>query len=200
MFFTGIEMWSSIIDITSGTLNCLLPARDVLANLAIAHRRPEIGNGDPDALEGVGALPNPRPHAPERAADAAGRRQRGDSVGVRVVTGAGDPKLVPRAIAEHILREHGKGGKFRIVVMTGASTSSELDGVLAMVDGIELRMPYNSDPIAREKITYGKMEYFDFHLGAVAQYVRCGFFGQVDRASIEFAGDQTGKRAGRARV
>jgi len=41
-------------------------------------------------------------------------------------------------------------------------------------------MPYNSDPIAREKINFGKMEYFDFHLGSVAQYVRCGFFGDLD--------------------
>ena len=48
--------------------------------------------------------------------------------------------------------------------------------------GIELRMPYNSDPIAREKINYGKMEYFDFHLGSVAQYVKCGFFGEIDLA------------------
>jgi succinyl-CoA:acetate CoA-transferase len=122
------------------------------------------------------------------ATDAAELIKNGYKVGMSGFTGSGYPKLVPQALAEHILREHSKGGKFRISVMTGASTSSELDGVLAMVDGIELRMPYNSDPIAREKINYGKMEYFDFHLGAVAQYVRCGFFGEIDMAIIEVAG------------
>ena len=122
------------------------------------------------------------------ATDAAELIKNGYKVGMSGFTGSGYPKLVPQALAEHILREHSKGGKFRISVMTGASTSSELDGVLAMVDGIELRMPYNSDPIAREKINYGKMEYFDFHLGAVAQYVQCGFFGDIDLAIIEVAG------------
>ncbi|NJD63288.1 MAG: succinate CoA transferase [Deltaproteobacteria bacterium] len=122
------------------------------------------------------------------ATDAAELIRSGYKVGMSGFTGSGYPKLVPQALAEHILREHSRGGKFRIVVMTGASTSSELDGALAMVDGIELRMPYNSDPIAREKINFGKMEYFDFHLGAVAQYVRCGFFGELDTAIIEVTG------------
>ncbi len=122
------------------------------------------------------------------ATDAAERIRNGYKVGMSGFTGSGYPKLVPQALAEHILREHSKGGKFRISVMTGASTSSELDGALAMVDGIELRMPYNSDPIAREKINYGKMEYFDFHLGSVAQYVKCGFFGELDLAIVEVAG------------
>jgi succinyl-CoA:acetate CoA-transferase len=122
------------------------------------------------------------------ATDAAELIKNGYRVGMSGFTGSGYPKLIPQALAEHILREHSKGGKFRISVMTGASTSSELDGVLAMVDGIELRMPYNSDPIAREKINYGKMEYFDFHLGAVAQYVQCGFFGDIDLAIIEVSG------------
>ncbi|MDD5761412.1 MAG: acetyl-CoA hydrolase/transferase family protein [bacterium] len=122
------------------------------------------------------------------ATDAAELIKNGYKVGMSGFTGSGYPKLVPQALAEHILREHSKGGKFRISVMTGASTSSELDGALAMVDGIELRMPYNSDPIAREKINYGKMEYFDFHLGAVAQYVKCGFFGEIDLAIIEVTG------------
>jgi succinyl-CoA:acetate CoA-transferase len=112
----------------------------------------------------------------------------GYRVGMSGFTGSGYPKLVPQALAEHILREHSHGRKFRISVMTGASTSSELDGALAMVDGVELRMPYNSDPTAREKINTGKMEYFDFHLGTVAQYVKSGFFGDIDVAVVEVTG------------
>ena len=37
---------------------------------------------------------------------------------------------------------------FKIGVWTGASTAPELDGALANVDGIELRLPYQSDPPA----------------------------------------------------
>jgi succinyl-CoA:acetate CoA-transferase len=122
------------------------------------------------------------------APEAARLIRSGYKVGMSGFTGSGYPKLVPQALAEHILREHSRGGRFRISVMTGASTSSELDGALAMVDGIELRMPYNSDPTAREKINTGKMEYFDFHLGTVAQYVKSGFFGDIDVAIIEVTG------------
>jgi succinyl-CoA:acetate CoA-transferase len=122
------------------------------------------------------------------AEEAALRIKSGYRVGMSGFTGSGYPKQVPRALAEHILREHRAGRRFRISVMTGASTSSELDGALAMVDGIELRMPYNSDPTAREKINTGKMEYFDFHLGSVAQYVKSGFFGEIDVAIVEVTG------------
>jgi len=119
---------------------------------------------------------------------AAARIHSGYRVGMSGFTGSGYPKQVPQALAAHILREHSAGRRFRISVMTGASTSSELDGALAMVDGIELRMPYNSDPTAREKINTGKMEYFDFHLGSVAQYVKSGFFGEIDVAIVEVTG------------
>lgn len=37
------------------------------------------------------------------------------------------------------------------------------------MDGIELRMPYQSDPITRAKINVGEMEYLDVHLSHVAQ-------------------------------
>jgi len=68
----------------------------------------------------------------------------GSPVGVSEAGSAGACRAHPAAAQQ--------GGKFRIVVMTGASTSSELDGALSMVDGIELRMPYNSGPDrAREK-------------------------------------------------
>ena len=122
------------------------------------------------------------------ANEAAALIKSGYRVGMSGFTGSGYPKLVPQALAGHILREHSHGHKFRITVMTGASTSSELDGALAMVDGVELRLPYNSDPTAREKINSGKMEYFDFHLGSVAQYVNSGFFGDLDVAVVEIVG------------
>jgi succinyl-CoA:acetate CoA-transferase len=55
------------------------------------------------------------------------------------------------------------GQNFRIGVWTGASTAPELDGALAMVGGIDLRLPYQSDPVSRKRINSGEMEYVDMH-------------------------------------
>ena len=48
---------------------------------------------------------------------------------------------------------------------------AELDGALAAVDGIDLRMPYQSDPVSRAKINAGQIDYLDLHLSHVAQMV-----------------------------
>ena len=55
-------------------------------------------------------------------------------------------------------------------------------------NGIEFRLPYNSDPIAREKINRGEMEYFDMHLSQVAPMAWQGFLGPLDAALIEVTG------------
>jgi succinyl-CoA:acetate CoA-transferase len=122
------------------------------------------------------------------AREAAARIKDGNQVGMSGFTGSGYPKLVPEALAEHILREHAHGRKFQVAVLTGASTSGELDGALAMVDGMSLRTPYSSDPTARERINAGKMEYFDYHLGSFAQGLKAGFFGKLDVAVLEVTG------------
>jgi succinyl-CoA:acetate CoA-transferase len=80
------------------------------------------------------------------------------------------------------------GDDFRIGVWTGASTAPELDGALAQADGIELRLPYQSDPISRAKINAGTMDYLDVHLSHVAQMAWEGFFGKLDVALVEVAG------------
>lgn len=56
------------------------------------------------------------------------------------------------------------------------------------MDGIELRMPYQSGPITRAKINAGEMEYLDVHLSHVAQMAWEGVFGRLDFAVIEIAG------------
>ena len=71
------------------------------------------------------------------------------------------------ALAKQIMDANLRGEKFRVSVWTGASTAPELDGALAMVDGVELRLPYQSDPICRKKINAGDMEYLDIHLSHV---------------------------------
>ncbi|MBD9374618.1 acetyl-CoA hydrolase/transferase family protein [Rhizobium sp. ARZ01] len=122
------------------------------------------------------------------AEDAASLIESGTTVGMSGFTGSGYPKTVPLALAARIEAEHAAGNPFRLRVWTGASTGPELDGALAKADGIEFRLPYNSDPIAREKINRGEMEYFDMHLSQVAPMAWQGFLGPLDTAIIEVSG------------
>lgn len=110
------------------------------------------------------------------------------TVGMSGFTGSGYPKVVPVALAARIEAEHAAGNPFRVRVWTGASTGPELDGALAKADGIEFRLPYNSDPVAREKINRGEMNYFDMHLSQVAPMAWQGFLGPLDTAVIEVTG------------
>ena len=112
----------------------------------------------------------------------------GSTIGMSGFTGSGYPKAVPLALAARIEAEHAAGNPFRVRIWTGASTGPELDGALAKADGIEFRLPYNSDPIAREKINRGEMEYFDMHLSQVAPMAWQGFLGPLDTAIIEVSG------------
>jgi len=122
------------------------------------------------------------------AEDAAAMIQPGDTVGLSGFTGSGYPKAVPLALANRIEAEQAAGNPFRIRVWTGASTGPELDGALAKAKGIEFRLPYNSDPIAREQINRGEMEYFDMHLSQVAPMAWQGFLGPLDVAVVEVSG------------
>src|SRR3954454_1458934 len=112
----------------------------------------------------------------------------GATVGMSGFTGAGYPKEVPLALARRITEANASGAHFKVNVWTGASTAPELDGALASVDGIELRLPYQSDPISREKINSGRMEYIDVHLSHVAQMAWMGFLGHLDVALVEVSG------------
>jgi len=112
----------------------------------------------------------------------------GVNVGMSGFTGAGYPKAVPSALAKRIMDANLYGKKFKIGVWTGASTAPDLDGALAMVDGVELRLPYQSDPTCRKRINAGEMEYIDIHLSHVAQFVWSGFLGKLDVAVVEVAG------------
>ena len=109
----------------------------------------------------------------------------GDNVGMSGFTGAGYPKLLPKALAHRIETLNANGNAFRIGVWTGASTAPELDGALATVGGIEMRLPYQSDPVCRARINAGEMEYIDIHLSHVAQFVWFGFLGKLNVAVVE---------------
>src|SRR5262252_8773016 len=121
------------------------------------------------------------------AETAASLIQSGDQIGMSGFTGSGYPKVVPVQLAKRIADAHFRGNKFRVSVFTGASTGPELDGALAMAGGIDLRLPYQSDPETRKRINAGEMDYMDIHLSHVAQFVEYGFLGKLDVALIEVA-------------
>ncbi|QDW66511.1 acetyl-CoA hydrolase/transferase family protein [Luteimonas granuli] len=112
----------------------------------------------------------------------------GMTVAMSGFTGAGYPKAVPQALAARVEQANAAGERFRIKVLTGASTAPELDGALAKVEGMELRLPYQSDPAVRERINAGTLDYIDIHLSHVAQHTWFGFFGKIDIAVVEVAG------------
>ncbi|MGZ4649863.1 MAG: acetyl-CoA hydrolase/transferase family protein [Kineosporiaceae bacterium] len=122
------------------------------------------------------------------AEEAAALIRPGDTVGMSGFTGAGHPKAVPEALAARMADANAWETTFRINVWTGASTAPELDGMLAAADGVQLRLPYQSDPIIREKINSGEMEYIDVHLSHVAPLAWQGFLGPLDIAVIEVSG------------
>jgi acyl-CoA hydrolase len=39
------------------------------------------------------------------------------------------------------------------------------------MDGVEMRLPYQSDPICRQRINAGEMEYLDIHLSHVSIFM-----------------------------
>ena len=117
--------------------------------------------------------------------EAAALIQPGSQIGMSGFTGSGYPKAVPLALARRITDAHLRGQPFKVNIFTGASTGPELDGALAMVGGMQLRLPYQSDPITRKLINAGEMQYTDLHLSQVAQYVEYGFLGKMDLALIE---------------
>lgn len=119
------------------------------------------------------------------AAEAAAFIQPGTTVGMSGFTGSGYPKAVPMALAERITAAHDRGEDFKINLHTGASTSAEMDGALAEADGIALRTPFQSDPVMRQKINAGAIEYIDTHLSHLAQTVWNGFYGPMHTAVVE---------------
>lgn len=109
----------------------------------------------------------------------------GDSVGMSGFTGAGYPKVVPSALARRMSAAHDRGEEFQIGLWTGASTAPDADGVLASVNGVSKRLPYNSDPTMRDLINAGDVEYIDAHLSHSAQNMWLGFYGNLDVAVVE---------------
>lgn len=99
----------------------------------------------------------------------------------------GTPKALPRAISAVAKERHAQGQPFAIRLFTGASTMTDVDGILADADAVSFRMPYMSDPAMRKKINAGCIAYVDTHLSRIAPWIRAGFFGKIDVAIVEVA-------------
>jgi len=102
------------------------------------------------------------------AEEAAALVPSGANVGMSGFTGAGYPKALPQAIARRAKAEHAAGKPYKINVWTGASTAPELDGSLAEAHAIGQRLPFNTDPTARNAINAGEIDFIDMHLSHVA--------------------------------
>ncbi len=122
------------------------------------------------------------------ADEAAALIEPGMTIAMSGFTGAGYPKAVPQALAKRMEKAAAADQRFQVKVLTGASTAPELDGALAKVRGMQLRLPYQSDPTVRAQINAGDLEYIDIHLSHVAQHAWFGFFGDINLAVIEVAG------------
>ncbi len=112
---------------------------------------------------------------------AANAIQPGMNIGTSGFTPAGYPKAVPMALAERM-----KVTPFKVNLWTGASVGGELDGSLANANGIQKRLPYQTNDAIRKAINAGTIEYTDLHLSHVAEMSRYGYLGgKVDVAIIE---------------
>ncbi len=110
----------------------------------------------------------------------------GINIGTSGFTGAGYPKAVPGALARRIEAiNQATGEPFKVGIWSGASTGTELDGVLARAHGMSSRLPFQSDPYCREQINDGRIEFLDLHLSEVAQQAWFGFLGPLKLAIIE---------------
>ena len=109
----------------------------------------------------------------------------GAKIGMSGFTGAAYPKAMPTAIAEKAKAAQARGDEFTVDVYTGASTAPDCDGVMAEAGAINYRMPYQSDPVMRNKINAGEMKYQDIHLSHSGKQVAEGFFGTLDFAIVE---------------
>jgi succinyl-CoA:acetate CoA-transferase len=107
--------------------------------------------------------------------------EKGMTVGTSGFTPAGYPKAVPLAIAER--KESGED--LELTIITGASVGDELDGALARSGVLKRRYPYQTNKDSRNGINDNKIEYADMHLSHTPQWVKYGFFGNIDIALVE---------------
>jgi succinyl-CoA:acetate CoA-transferase len=116
------------------------------------------------------------------AEEAASWIQDGMTVGLSGFTRAGDAKVVPIALAERAKREN---RPFKINVYTGASLGSDVDAIMAEAGIIHKRLPFQADPVMRQKMNNGEMLFVDQHLSHTAELLRANILAPIDYAIVE---------------
>src|SRR5690625_938699 len=97
------------------------------------------------------------------ADEAASWIEDGMNLGMSGFTLFGEPKEFPLALSER-----GKKENFKVNLYTGASLGPTADQSMAEADIINLRVPYQGNPVMRNKINAGDMFYIDQHLSHTA--------------------------------
>lgn len=116
------------------------------------------------------------------AEEAASWIEDGMNLGMSGFTLFGEPKEFPLALSKR-----GEKEDFKINLYTGASLGPTADQSMAEAGIINLRVPYQGNPVMRKKINAGEMYYIDQHLSHTAEEVRKGTLGKIDYAIIEAA-------------
>ncbi|MFT9846632.1 acetyl-CoA hydrolase/transferase family protein [Aneurinibacillus sp. REN35] len=116
------------------------------------------------------------------AQEAASWIKDGMTLGLSGFTQAGDAKAVPRALVERVKET---GEQLKVNVYTGASLSSEVDGIMAEAGIINRRLPFQAEKRMRSKINSGEITYIDQHLSHTAEMVRAGTIDAIDVAIVE---------------
>lgn len=116
------------------------------------------------------------------AEEAASWIEDGMNLGMSGFTLFGEPKEFPMALSKRAEKE-----KFKVNLYTGASLGPAADQSMAEAGIINLRVPYQGNPVMRNKINAGEMYYIDQHVSHTAEEVRKGNLGEIDYAIIEAA-------------
>src|SRR6056297_1536758 len=109
----------------------------------------------------------------------------GDTISFSGFSPAGAAKALPLALAARARKAHARGNRFRVRVLTGASSGRCIDEDLALAEAISWRAPYQSGDTLRRQINRQEVEYVDHHLSHVPQMVAEGFFGSIRMAVVE---------------
>jgi len=104
----------------------------------------------------------------------------GMTIGSSGFTKAGDSKAILPALAER-----GKTEDLKVTLMTGASLGHGTDGKLAEANVLKKRMPFQVDPILRNKINSGEILFIDQHLSESAELLHTKNLQSIDVAIIE---------------
>ncbi|HLR80521.1 MAG TPA: succinate CoA transferase [Bacillota bacterium] len=94
----------------------------------------------------------------------------------------GEPKYFLQTLAER-----GKKETFKVDLYTGASMGPSADGTMVESDLINVRLPYQANPILRHEINDGHVSYIDQHLSQTSESLRQGVIGPIDYAVVEAA-------------